>query len=314
MGVISDFLSVRDHPRSRGVYLRMKRQLGPESGSSPLARGLLASHPRRRRPTGIIPARAGFTPSASATVGSVEDHPRSRGVYTPAYNAAAVHSGSSPLARGLRPLPRGVSVPVGIIPARAGFTGAVAVLMVVVPDHPRSRGVYSPLGASSTVRAGSSPLARGLLDKVVDGLLSVRIIPARAGFTWTYDYIRPPLRDHPRSRGVYPAPVPPWTSGADHPRSRGVYDRSASSSGSHGGSSPLARGLPKTVARIYRIMGIIPARAGFTPLPLPVSANARDHPRSRGVYRVPGKHPLNPTGSSPLARGLHSLDIDDLDL
>ena len=61
-------------------------------------------------------------------------------------------------------------------------------------------------------------------------------------------------------------------------------------------------------------MGIIPARAGFTPLPLPVSANARDHPRSRGVYRVPGKHPLNPTGSSPLARGLHSLDIDDLDL
>ena len=175
--------SARDHPRSRGVYCDWAGCEERIDGSSPLARGLPWVLPGGSEVLRIIPARAGFTPSASATVGSVEDHPRSRGVYTPAYNAAAVHSGSSPLARGLRPLPRGVSVPVGIIPARAGFTGAVAVLMVVVPDHPRSRGVYGSSGSAHGGGSGSSPLARGL--QPARGVVHRQggIIPARAGFT-----------------------------------------------------------------------------------------------------------------------------------
>ena len=51
-------------------------------------------------------------------------------------------------------------------------------------------------------------------------------------------------------------------------------------------------------------MGIIPARAGFTPgLVLP-PAEVEDHPRSRGVYRQPSKTWRPTRGSSPLARGL----------
>ena len=71
-----------------------------------------------------------------------------------------------------------------------------------------------------------------------------------------------------------------------------------------GGSSPLARGLPAW-ARPYRNMyRIIPARAGFTTRTAATSAPARDHPRSRGVYSIPGVQDRSVAGSSPLARGL----------
>ena len=50
-------------------------------------------------------------------------------------------------------------------------------------DHPRSRGVYEMYSFVSSRLRGSSPLARGLLEFVVDGDEKDGIIPARAGFT-----------------------------------------------------------------------------------------------------------------------------------
>ena len=91
---------------------------------------------------------------------------------------------------------------------------------------------------------------------------------------------------------------------ADCPRSRGVYATSAAGSRGGVGSSPLARGLPKTYADVKRRPRIIPARAGFTALGGGVAHGGSDHPRSRGVYADgEGGDPL-PVGSSPLARGL----------
>ena len=54
----------QDHPRSRGVYVLLFWNASPNPGSSPLARGLQACSVVRWEPEGIIPARAGFTPSA----------------------------------------------------------------------------------------------------------------------------------------------------------------------------------------------------------------------------------------------------------
>jgi len=51
-------------------------------------------------------------------------------------------------------------------------------------DHPRSRGVYGARRPMVGRRAGSSPLARGLLIGVRLLRLRRRIIPARAGFTY----------------------------------------------------------------------------------------------------------------------------------
>ena len=76
-------------------------------------------------------------------------------------------------------------------------------LPTLLRDHPRSRGVYTDLGAWKHEGDGSSPLARGLPDLLASIHALPGIIPARAGFT-----LSPMMRiicgkDHPRSRGVY---------------------------------------------------------------------------------------------------------------
>ena len=73
---------VRDHPRSRGVYLPLTHRVPLDAGSSPLARGLLSPPPLRGSCHRIIPARAGFTPRVRGDHRHRRDHPRSRGVYT----------------------------------------------------------------------------------------------------------------------------------------------------------------------------------------------------------------------------------------
>ena len=135
--------TVPDHPRSRGVYDRRAGRGQGDEGSSPLARGLPCGRELPHAPSGIIPARAGFTPGRGFQTGREEDHPRSRGVYAVRAARLAAAAGSSPLARGLLlPVPTLIA-PGGIIPARAGFTPAG--------------------GAGSGRPEGSSPLARGLL-------------------------------------------------------------------------------------------------------------------------------------------------------
>ena len=111
-----------------------------------------------------------------------------------------------------------------------------------------------------------------------------RIIPARAGFT--------------------SARPPPPSGTPDHPRSRGVYQPRARHEAIRQGSSPLARGLRPPDDDHRRILGIIPARAGFTPAPDPRAARDQDHPRSRGVYCLAPGPLYGAHGSSPLARGL----------
>ena len=193
---------------------------------------------------GIIPARAGFTSPWDGTPRNVEDHPRSRGVYGERSYHRQLHTGSSPLARGLRGQPASGVDDWGIIPARAGFTFNGSGLTMVAWDHPRSRGVYAYGVKPPDAMIGSSPLARGLPSYDHGRWLQMRIIPARAGFT---------------SPAAATPSAPP-------------------------GSSPLARGLRGRNTGRRRHRGIIPARAGFTRSPGRTTANGGDHPRSRGVY------------------------------
>ena len=194
----------------------------------------------------------------------MRDHPRSRGVYAEKIPRGHRLRGSSPLARGLRVDKKPADATPGIIPARAGFTGAAGSGVHDSVDHPRSRGVYrSPLN-NNVEPVGSSPLARGLRDGHRQFLERIRIIPARAGFTARNPPHQRKERDHPRSRGVYiGAPV-----------------RAAASRG----SSPLARGLLSVGARERDDIRIIPARAGFTCAVGHGVPQRWDHPRSRGVY------------------------------
>ena len=193
----------QDHPRSRGVYRLAVLPINVTEGSSPLARGLRGGEFRRETLNRIIPARAGFTTGPAGADPSAEDHPRSRGVYGP------------PQGRRLHRQ--------WIIPARAGFTRGRRSRRRSAEDHPRSRGVYRESPWIVFLTAGSSPLVRGLLDKVGYATDYIGIIPARAGFT---------------PRGPRGPSLP-----GDHPRSRGVYDHVHSRVVREHGSSPLARGL-----------------------------------------------------------------------
>ena len=159
---------------------------------------------------------------------------------------------------------------------------------------------------------GSSPLARGLRARPVDGPAAGRIIPARAGFTQSTCQNQQSDTDHPRSRGVYC-------------HYRGLLS-------GRWGSSPLARGLRRRPLRGLAGERIIPARAGFTPTRTGMTRSRPDHPRSRGVYafaqfQAPDllDHPRSrgvyasqpnpppvPIGSSPLARGLLTRRLMDV--
>ena len=151
-----------DHPRSRGVYLNSPLRGQNSGGSSPLARGL--RRPRSLDPgrRGIIPARAGFTPTTSGQTGGDADHPRSRGVYSRPESGLPSSPGSSPLARGLLSSPTETEHHKRIIPARAGFTPTSRKSSLITRDHPRSRGVYQGSLVKKVFANGSSPLARGL--------------------------------------------------------------------------------------------------------------------------------------------------------
>ena len=242
--MLSRSLNHSDHPRSRGVYKALNALFRGVFGSSPLARGLPAQQMRRRVSSGIIPARAGFTGRSGHLRRRGRDHPRSRGVYQWTVRVAVRACGSSPLARGLQAGEAHGGGPVGIIPARAGFTGRRPTARRRSGDHPRSRGVYTAAVSRSPRPDGSSPLARG-------------------------------LRVHRRARG---------RRRPDHPRSRGVYLRPPGRRRPTRGSSPLARGLRLGQRRVGGVVGIIPARAGFTGGDHRPPNAPRDHPRSRGVY------------------------------
>ena len=180
---------------------------------------------------------------------------------------------------------------VRIIPARAGFTRPLVSRCPPVQDHPRSRGVYVFPTPRAPTTMGSSPLARGLRRFYSRSIVL--------------------LGDHPRSRGVYAAgDVVVGQVGGSSPLARGLPYADRRTAGTLVGSSPLARGLRRKRAPLSPVQGIIPARAGFTPQYHTLGRPPRDHPRSRGVYRLRTRMREIMPGSSPLARGLPALQSD----
>ena len=109
------------------------------------------------------------------------------------------------------------------------------------------------------------------------------LIPARAGRTSASRTASQRARAHPRSRGADIAIA-----------LIGLVMK---------GSSPLARGGPADVRVCRAGPGLIPARAGRTPLARSSPRRCRAHPRSRGADAGVTTRGGGAPGSSPLARG-----------
>ena len=195
----------------------------------------------------------------------------------------SIRRGSSPHARGARPMERAQHRAEGIIPACAGSTRGAPWTICSRRDHPRMRGEHVYFIDKSYRQRGSSPHARGAHQSLTRLSGGTRIIPACAGST--------------------PAGVVLVEFYGDHPRMRGEHMPRPSSTRPAGGSSPHARGARRRTSDTYIKCRIIPACAGSTRAFRTARSQPRDHPRMRGEHFHVSACAGTTGGSSPHARG-----------
>ena len=173
----------RAHPRACGENPRARHLPGDCYGSSPRVRGKQQWVGRDEGVAGLIPARAGKTgptPSASSTKPA---HPRACGENDYLVPDRQRDPGSSPRVRGKQSRGAPCETATGLIPARAGKTGATCTAPSSGRAHPRACGENLMSDCSDSVYDGSSPRVRGKRGGDGEDAGLGGLIPARAGKT-----------------------------------------------------------------------------------------------------------------------------------
>ena len=210
-------------------------------------------------------------------------HPRAGGENRFALHVYPAGTGSSPRGRGKLDRVREPLAPPGLIPARAGKTTRQTRRIRSLAAHPRAGGENDPTDPTHPLACGSSPRGRGKLAAALNVQPSERLIPARAGKTMQSTYPDAHYRAHPRAGGE---------NGARFTQS---WPRS--------GSSPRGRGKRADEEAPAGRVGLIPARAGKTPLARWPRGPRQAHPRAGGE-NVTNRHVIaGGAGSSPRGRG-----------
>ena len=150
----------------------------------------------------IIPAHAGQTWVWIRFFQTTTDHPRACGANEQDTDSDPDRIGSSPRMRGKRRRQDAHASLLRIIPAHAGQTSLLMMLMLPPPDHPRACGANVTVDGGGQPVAGSSPRMRGKLTANAVIRLTMRIIPAHAGQTWRADASTTACPDHPRACGA----------------------------------------------------------------------------------------------------------------
>ena len=153
----------------------------------------------------------------------------------------------------------------GIIPAYAGNTFFLTMLVEPMRDHPRVCGEHGSRAIRNLEPMGSSPRMRGTHGPYASDSRNMGIIPAYAGNTIGF--------------------FPTRTADGDHPRVCGEHEADAHLVDEPAGSSPRMRGTPQIAYRTEAMYAIIPAYAGNTDSLAGVGTVRWDHPR------VCGEHP-----------------------
>ena len=193
-------------------------------GSSPRVRGKLRQLRHRLGDRGLIPACAGKTLSANATVPlSKGSSPRVRGKQGPTWKTVQTR---------------------GLIPACAGKTERLGSYFDLNRAHPRVCGENLLATRLARVILGSSPRVRGKLRSFPACRCAGRLIPACAGKTSL----------GPQSESRQPA----------HPRVCGENARVSPRRSQIRGSSPRVRGKPNWESCGFMRSRLIPACAGKT--------------------------------------------------
>ena len=210
----------------------------------------------------ITPAHAGKTCGNRPALTGKKDHPRACGENLYLSSVCELSMGSPPRMRGKLDFAEKVVVDLGITPAHAGKTSRSSAELSATRDHPRACGENLGAPSSAVSVAGSPPRMRGKHDEKRDGCMGGGITPAHAGKTMRGHCLRSTRRDHPRACGENFTPLPCGMMVA--------------------GSPPRMRGKQTINQMLSAHLGITPAHAGKTPLPLITESLRRDHPRACG--------------------------------
>ena len=172
-----------DHPRGCGEHTLTLCRPDFELGSSPRMRGTRSRICWSRCFRGIIPADAGNTEHGFIYIDRPKDHPRGCGEHGHIRRSGSLRGGSSPRMRGThKGLPLD-DIYKGIIPADAGNT--IVLFMLICPgrDHSRGCGEHPLFLLRGSHQSGSSPRMRGTHVLFEHEYMAMRIIPADAGNT-----------------------------------------------------------------------------------------------------------------------------------
>ena len=193
---------------------------------------------------GITPAYAGNTVSLFYPQSVLRDHPRLCGEHFASCRLTFVQPGSPPLMRGTLFCYTFCFLLFRITPAYAGNTCDTFLFRPHNQDHPRLCGEHGNQSTQVLPLRGSPPLMRGTRHGLNIHSLRIRITPAYAGNTSSYNRNCCRPRDHPRLCGEHYA---------------------ISNFKSHTmGSPPLMRGTPMSTLFILIFYRITPAYAGNT--------------------------------------------------
>jgi len=200
---------------------------------------------------------------------------------------------SSPPARGCSQEPPDWSMPLIVVPARAGVFRRSLVCVLSVGCRPRPRGGVPRLGADVARLRTSSPPARGCSAGRGAGRGGDDVVPARAG--------------------VFLLSVADPPAAASRPRPRGGVPAANLAAGDLRMSSPPARGCSTVGAMAGDAVPVVPACAGvFRPDPVPARPlPGRPRPRGGVPSSRNGRAGLPARGcSDPATRwGRHTLVV-----
>ena len=151
------------HPRACGENNGMGEGVVGCFGSSPRVRGKPIEQQFLRARVGLIPARAGKTPSTTSPKKARPAHPRACGENIKTTAPPAIEAGSSPRVRGKHPRRPRTGRGRGLIPARAGKTTRRPRGRGCPWAHPHACGENLSRSSLTFVSWGSSPRVRGKL-------------------------------------------------------------------------------------------------------------------------------------------------------
>ena len=210
------------HPRGGGENCADNGHRPGRSGSSPRGRGKPWREHGRVDGDGLIPAGAGKTMSTVTRWPGARAHPRGGGENAVGRDRHGVERGSSPRGRGKPTCTIHRVRCIGLIPAGAGKTDAVATDPPPCPAHPRGGGENEERQHRPVIALGSSPRGRGKQGHKPANQLRNGLIPAGAGKTYLRDSSRTMYRAHPRGGGENAWPVPhALQAQGSSPRGRG---------------------------------------------------------------------------------------------